>query len=81
MNSLIFIQHCQSEHHINNMSGCWTDTPITDTGRKQAKLIGDKLIEEIVDIKEYILYSSDLSRAVGGITILSQDSFQQNVIN
>ena len=63
MSNIILIQHCQSEHHINNMSGGWTDTPLTDLGRKQAKLIGDKLKEEIVDNNEYAFYSSDLLRA------------------
>jgi broad specificity phosphatase PhoE len=63
MSNIFLIQHCQSEHHINNMSGGWTDTPLTDLGRKQAKLIGDKLKEEIVDKNEYAFYSSDLLRA------------------
>ncbi|KOO51018.1 histidine phosphatase family protein [Viridibacillus arvi] len=63
MSNIILIQHCQSEHHINNMSGGWTDTPLTDLGRKQAKLLGDKLKEKIVDHNEYALYSSDLLRA------------------
>ncbi|HJF33229.1 MAG TPA: histidine phosphatase family protein, partial [Sporosarcina psychrophila] len=53
MGNIILIQHCQSAHHINNMSGGWTDTPLTDLGRKQAKLIGDKLKEEIEDSNEY----------------------------
>ena len=37
MGKIILIQHCQSEHHINNMSGGWTDTPLTEFGRKQAE--------------------------------------------
>lgn len=24
MREIIIIQHCQSEHHVNNMSGGWT---------------------------------------------------------
>jgi len=30
MVKIILIQHCQSEHHINNMSGGWTDTSLTE---------------------------------------------------
>ena len=33
MRKIIVIQHCQSEHHINNMTGGWTDTPLTELGR------------------------------------------------
>lgn len=61
MRKIIIIQHCQSEHHINNMSGGWTDTPLTDLGKKQAELIGTKLKKEY-DGAEYVLYSSDLKR-------------------
>lgn len=62
MGRVILVQHCQSEHHINEMSGGWTDTPLTDLGRKQAHLIADKL-KEYIGRNEYLLYSSDLLRA------------------
>lgn len=62
MRKIIIIQHCQSEHHINDMSGGWTDTPLTELGRKQANLLGMKLKESIKS-EEYVLYSSDLLRA------------------
>ena len=62
MRKIIIIQHCQSEHHINDMSGGWTDTQLTDLGRKQANLIGLRLKKEL-NKDDYILYSSDLKRA------------------
>ncbi|MDW0117489.1 histidine phosphatase family protein [Sporosarcina thermotolerans] len=62
MSEIILIQHCQSEHHVNNMSGGWTDTPLTELGRKQAEMIGKKL-KEVVDKNDFNLYSSDLLRA------------------
>jgi broad specificity phosphatase PhoE len=61
MREIIIIQHCQSEHHINNMTGGWTDTPLTDLGRLQAEQIGVRLSKEL--ISEYVMYSSDLLRA------------------
>jgi probable phosphoglycerate mutase len=62
MRKIIVIQHCQSEHHINNMTGGWTDTPLTELGRNQAELIGLKLKRELGE-ERYTIYSSDLMRA------------------
>lgn len=62
MNNIILVQHCQSEHHINNMSGGWTDTPLTELGKKQAEIIGEKL-KGFLDNNNFALYSSDLLRA------------------
>ncbi|KMY32363.1 hypothetical protein ACZ11_09515 [Lysinibacillus xylanilyticus] len=73
MGKIILIQHCQSEHHINNMSGGWTDTPLTEFGRKQAKTLGRKL-KELVDSKDdYVLYSSDLLRALQTAEIVGRE--------
>lgn len=62
MEKIIIIQHCQSEHHINNMTGGWTDTPLTELGKIQAKQIGIRL-NSTIDKNEHLLYSSDLLRA------------------
>jgi broad specificity phosphatase PhoE len=62
MGRIILVQHCQSEHHINEMSGGWTDTPLTELGRRQAEIIAKKL-KDGLNCSEYILYSSDLLRA------------------
>jgi broad specificity phosphatase PhoE len=62
MRKIIVIQHCQSEHHINNMTGGWTDTSLTELGRNQAELIGLKLKRELGE-ESYTIYSSDLMRA------------------
>lgn len=83
MSNIILIQHCQSEHHINNMSGGWTDTPLTKLGRKQAELIGEKL-KEFVDDNDFALYSSDLLRAAQTAEIigthLGLDVIQDNAL-
>ncbi|MHA2001714.1 MAG: histidine phosphatase family protein [Promethearchaeota archaeon] len=65
MVNIILVQHCQSEHHINDMSGGWTDTPLTKLGREQANLIGQRLNREINKERkeDYAIFSSDLKRA------------------
>lgn len=62
MKDIIIIQHCQSEHHVNNLTGGWTDTPLTPLGRIQAKEVA-KRINDIKDINQYKIYTSDLLRA------------------
>jgi probable phosphoglycerate mutase len=45
MPSLIVVQHCQSEHHVNGLTGGWTDTGLTELGRKQARAVAETLSE------------------------------------
>ncbi len=71
MKELLFIQHCQSEHHINGLMGGWTDTPLTELGRKQANAMGQYMSRHI-EAENYRMFSSDLLRASQTAEILSQ---------
>ena len=72
MKSIILIQHCQSEHHVNNLTGGWTDTPLTDLGRRQARCVASRLKSEIGDTS-CRMYSSDLKRAFQTAEIIGQE--------
>lgn len=63
MKNIITIQHTQSIHHTNGMVGAWTDWNLTDLGKKQAFNISNALRDEILQ-HNYVVYSSDLKRAV-----------------
>lgn len=71
MRKIVVIQHCQSEHHINNMSGGWTDTSLTELGRNQAELIGLRLKKDLAG-DSYTLYSSELLRAKQTAEIIAE---------
>jgi probable phosphoglycerate mutase len=58
---LIFVRHGESEHHVNGMTGGWTDTPLTDRGRRQAHATARHLAE--LDLTSAGYFSSDLLRA------------------
>ncbi len=61
MQEIILVQHCQSEHHVNELSGGWTDTPLTELGQQQAHLIGTRLAKELCK-DDYVMYASDFKR-------------------
>lgn len=68
---MIIVQHCQSEHHINDMTGGWTDTPLTDLGRSQAEVTAMRLQAQF-NCEENIIYTSDLLRASQTASIISE---------
>ena len=72
MNRVILIQHCQSEHHVNGLSGGWTDTPLTELGRRQGAAIAARLKRDLADTPCQ-LYSSDLKRASQTAEILGRE--------
>lgn len=60
---LIVIRHAQSEHHLNGLTGGWTDTGLTDLGREQARRLAERLAEELAGTPVTI-YASDLRRGI-----------------
>ncbi len=59
---VILVRHGESEHHIQRLTGGWTDSPLTDLGHEQARLVAARLRGELGDAT-IRLYSSDLRRA------------------
>lgn len=62
MKELLLVRHGQSEHLVSDLTGGWTDTPLTATGCEQAERTG-KMLREALAQKAPSLVSSDLSRA------------------
>ena len=71
MKEVICVRHGQSEHMVAGLTGGWTDTPLTELGKKQAEYTGQKL--RYLRDSPFQFYSSDLLRAsqtaeiIGGI--------------
>lgn len=59
--SIILIRHAESEHHVKRLSGGWTDTPITERGHRQARLLAERLKDELGETPVR-LFTSDLLR-------------------
>lgn len=62
MEKLIVVRHCESEHHLNGLSGGWTNCSLTDLGRQQAARVAERVRAEVGG-GPWALYSSDLKRA------------------
>jgi probable phosphoglycerate mutase len=60
--SLILVRHGQSEHLVDDMTGGWTDTPLTERGRRQVALLAGRL-KEVLSGRPARMVASDLLRA------------------
>jgi probable phosphoglycerate mutase len=71
MGPIILIRHAQSEHHVTGMTGGWTDTDLTEVGRRQARGLASRLKQEIATLP-FRLYCSDLKRALQTADIIGR---------
>jgi broad specificity phosphatase PhoE len=62
MNTLILIRHGQSDQHLRDITGGWSDARLTELGREQALRAGLRVARLLQD-QPAKLYTSDLSRA------------------
>ena len=69
--TLILVRHGESFHQVRGLTGGWTDTPLTDQGKEQAKHAAIVLANRYSD-KDICLFSSDLLRARETTNIISQ---------
>lgn len=62
MKPILLIRHGEAEHLVEDLVGGWTDTSLTDLGRRQAAALASRLKLEVAGIP-FKLYCSDLKRA------------------
>jgi probable phosphoglycerate mutase len=62
VNTLILIRHGQSDQHLRDITGGWTDTRLTDLGRMQAQRVAER-IKRLLGPRPARLVASDLYRA------------------
>ncbi|QPA52720.1 histidine phosphatase family protein [Lysinibacillus sphaericus] len=72
MKELIIIRHGESEHLANNLSGGWTDLPLTPLGKEQAKKTARAIADYLTTNEEILLFSSDLIRTVETATSINE---------
>ena len=62
MGHLILVRHGESDQHVSNLTGGWSDTHLTELGRRQAEATGHGL-KGLLAGEAPLLRSSDLARA------------------
>jgi len=57
---LIIVRHAEAEGNTKRVFNGWTDAPLTEKGRMQARKVAERLKDEHIDV----IYSSSLKRAI-----------------
>jgi len=70
MKELILVRHGEAEHIVKKLTGGWTNLPLTDKGRMQARLAGERLAE-LLKGHSFGFFCSDLKRAAETASIIS----------
>ncbi len=63
MERLIIVRHGFPDHMVDGLTGGWTDSHLTELGRQQARATGPR-VAELLDGRDYVFCSSDLSRTM-----------------
>ena len=58
---IIFVRHGESRHHVERLTGGWTDTSLTAAGIAQARTAGTHLAT--LPLEDFAFVTSDLKRA------------------
>ena len=70
---IILVRHGEATHHTQKLTGGWTDSELTEKGRKQLGLLADKLAKDLQGRNlNYRILTSDLKRAAESARIIAQ---------
>ncbi|UCD45343.1 MAG: histidine phosphatase family protein [Candidatus Bathyarchaeota archaeon] len=72
MKRLILIRHGEAEHMTGDYTGGWTDLPLTELGRRQARAVAKRLGRELEGVR-FELLCSDLIRARETADIIGEE--------
>lgn len=72
MKQVILVRHGEANHHIRGLTGGWTRSHLTDAGREQSRLTGERLAGMLGE--GAALYASDLPRAAEAAEIIGANA-------
>jgi len=62
METIIMIRHGEAEHMVSDLTGGWSQIPLTEKGRGQARAVASRLKKDLEGV-DFAFYCSDLTRA------------------
>ena len=69
---IILVRHGEATHHTQHLTGGWTDSDLTETGRGQLRALADKLAHDFNGKRDkFRILTSDLKRAVESAEIIA----------
>lgn len=70
---IILVRHGEATHHTQHLTGGWTDSDLTESGRRQLEAVAGKLSLDFKGKNEkFRILSSDLKRAAESASIIAQ---------
>ena len=73
MDTVILIRHGEAEHMVSDLTGGWSQIPLTENGRAQARAVASRLGRDLEGI-DFAFYCSDLKRAHQTAEIIGQET-------
>ena len=73
MHPIILVRHGQAESNVGDLTGGWSQTALTELGRRQARLVARRLKAELEGV-ECRSYHSDLLRAAQTAEIVAEET-------
>jgi broad specificity phosphatase PhoE len=73
MYPIILVRHGQAESNLGELMGGWSQTALTELGRRQARLVARRLKVELGGV-ECVSYHSDLLRAAQTAEIIAEET-------
>lgn len=78
---IILVRHGEATHHTQHLTGGWTDSDLTEAGRRQLGALADKLALDFKGRSEkFRILTSDLKRAAESAGIIAKKLGMENCI-
>jgi probable phosphoglycerate mutase len=80
MKTIILVRHGEGEHMVSDLTGGWSQIPLTENGRTQARAVASRLKRDLEGV-DYAFYCSDLKRAHQTAEIIAEELGREPILS